>query len=122
MPLQPPRPRTNDEHCGDGGLLLLSEKIGHQGQRDLMFAGQTPSLAGEHGLVGEGSPTALTLDPNQQRWVNLQLHSTCPPALETQADNPQSSLATSLLTMPWRFAQQNRETALLGIELQVAMR
>ena len=75
MPFQPSWSRSNDKHRCDRGLLLLAEEIGHQCQWDLMLAGDTPALSGQHRLIGEGPPAALTFDPEQQRRVNLQRQS-----------------------------------------------
>ena len=96
--------------------------MAHQGQRQLMFPGETTTLTGNDRLVRERPPATLSLHPSQQRWMSLERLPGRTGALESQTDNRLGTIAAGRLSPAWRLPQKSRETPLLIIELKIAMR
>ena len=122
VPLQSPTGSPQDQQVLDGALLNLLEQMAHQGQRQLMFPGETTPLTGNDRLVSESSPATVTFHPSQQRWMRLERLPGRTGALESQTDNRLGTIAAGRLSSAWRLPQKSRETPLLIIELKIAMR
>ena len=83
---------AEDEHVRNSTLLMLLKQQGHEGQRQLMFTGETSSLTRHNRLIGVRTPSAPAFHAHQQRRVCFKWLSGGANTLQPQTDHAITAL------------------------------
>ena len=115
-----PHPRQH-QPMANRRLLGVPEQAAPEGEGEAGFAAEAIALAGQHGLVGIGTPTALAGAPHQQGWMGLQGQTGGPDTGQPHPHHRGGTRLTGGQAMAGPLGAQAGKTAALAIELEAAV-